>query len=296
MTELESKFSHILNESENLDVPTLKKMIADLMNSGKYYTRQMIKSFVPNGMYRARPHNFKYGNIDSDGKKHRFKNENEFWNPPSNQCTLGRCNDKNESILYCTNDPETALLEVKPTKGFISLSLFKPRGNGSSRAMYIGEESLSKVETVKHLFKNSEQNPLLLELDSYLDKLFYLNIDDENKHLYKVSAAVTQNLMSNILYESGKQKTMQAMLYSSLAKKHETFNFVLRPNHAIYLYRLSVIQTLEILENTDSFIKLQLVRVGHPISSRNHPLDNPKVKWRNINNGEIWEVKKPTRD
>jgi len=295
MTDLESKFDKILTESRNLDVPTLKKKISDLMNSGNYYSRQMIKSFAPQGMYRARSHNSKYGNIDIDGKTHRFKNENEFWNPPSRVCKLGRCNDKNESIMYCTNDPETALLETKPIKGFISLSVFESKGNGGSRAMYIGEKSLSKVETIKHLFKNSKHNPLLLELDSYLDKLFYSDVTNENNYLYKISTAITQNLMSNIVYTSGKQQTMQALLYSSVAKNHETFNFVLRPNHAVHIYRLFKIQTLEILENNNSYIKLQLVRIGQPISSRNHPLDNPKIKWMNIYNGEIWKIDKPIK-
>ncbi|MEN9908727.1 MAG: hypothetical protein RLZZ540_1876 [Bacteroidota bacterium] len=293
MTNLETKFLNILRESENLDVPALKKVIGDLMNSGNYYTRQMIKNFAPHGMYRARTHNSKYGNTDINGQIYRFKNENEFWNPPSKYCSLGRCNDKNESILYCTNDSETAVLEVKPKKGFISLSVFKPRRNGGSRAMYIGEESLSKVETIKHLFENSEKDPLLMELDSYLDKLFYSNVNNGNQHLYKVSASITQNLMSNIIYESGTQQTMQAMLYSSVEKKHTTFNFVLRPNHAIHLYRLFTIQTLEILENTETSIKLQLIRIGKPIMPKNHPLDNPKIKWVNIYNGEIWEIAKP---
>lgn len=294
MTNLETKFLDILRESENVEVPALKKAIGDLMNSGKYYRRQMIKNFAPHGMYRARAHNSKYGNTDINGKMYRFKNENEFWHPPSKYCSLGRCNDKNESILYCTNDSETAVLEVKPKKGFISLTVFKPRGKGGSRAMYIGEESLSKVDTIKHLFENSKKDLLLTELDNYLDKLFYSDVSNGNEHLYKVSASITQNLMSNIIYESGTQQTMQAMLYSSVEKKHTTFNFVLRPNHAIYLYQLLTIQTLEILENTETYIKLRLVRIGKPMTSKNHPLDNPKIKWKNIFNGEIWEIEKPT--
>lgn len=293
MTNLETIFLGILKESVNLDVPALKKVVGELMNSKNYYSRQMIKNFAPHGMYRARAHNSKYGNTDINGKLHRFKNEDEFWNPPRKNCSLGRCNDKNESILYCTNDSETAILEVKPKKGFISLSVFKPKGNSGSRAMYIGEESLSKVETIKHLFENSVKDSSLIELDSYLDKLFYSNVNNGNQHLYKVSTSITQNLMSNLIYESGKQQTIQALLYSSVEKKHTTFNFVLRPNHAIHLYRLLTIQTLEILENTETYIKLQLVRIGKPITAKNHPLDNPKIRWVDIYNGEIWEIAKP---
>lgn len=293
MSDLEIKFQNILKESKNLDVPTLKKAVSELMNSGGFYSRQMIKNFAPHGMFRARLHNFKYGSRDVNGRINRFKYENEFWNPPSHLCLLGRCNDTNESILYCTNDADTAILEVKPKKGFISLSVFTPRREGGSRAMYIGEKSLSKVEAVKHLFKDSQKSPLLAELDEYLDKLFYSNVTNGDYHLYKVSTAITQNLMSKIVYDSGQQQTMQALVYSSVEKKHSTLNFVLRPNHAVHLYKLHIVQTLEILENTETTITVQLARIGYPMTTRNHPLDNPKIRWKNIRNGEVWDIAKP---
>ena len=296
MSDLQLQFNKILLESENLDVAGLKKLIANLMNSVEFYKRGMLTNFAPKGMYRARLHNWKFGNKDNDGSIFRFTNENEFWNPPPKNCSLGRCNDKNESILYCTNDAETALLEIKPSKGYISLSVFKPKGTRGSRAMFIGEKSLSKVDSIKHLFENNTQDPLLEELDSYLDKLFYSEVSDNAKHLYKVSAAVTQNLMTNLVDNTGKENTMQALLYSSVAKNHQSFNFVLRPNHAIHLYKLLRVQTLQILENSHASIKVKLVRIGQPISSRNHPLDNPKLKWIDISNGEIWNIKKPDHE
>ena len=293
MTDLESEFQSILHESVHLDVAALKSRIADLMNSGNYYKRQMIMSFAPKGMYRARCHNSLYGNRNKNGIFSRFKNENEFWNPPASKCSLGRCNDKNESILYCTNDSETAILETKPTTGFITLSVFKPKGTGGSRAMYVGEDSLAKDDTIKHLFKNSQQDPQLKELDIYLDKLFYSDVSNQNEHLYKVSAAVAKNLLSNLVTENGTERTMQALLYSSVAKNHKTFNFVLKPNHAVHLYRLERIQTLEILENNEEYIKLKLMRIGQPISRRNHPLENPKIKWVGVHDGEVWDIQKP---
>jgi len=63
----------------------------------------MFTTFTFNGFYRARKHNNVKGNL-VDGTLFEYSNEKEFWNPPIENAKIGRCNNENESMFYCSSD------------------------------------------------------------------------------------------------------------------------------------------------------------------------------------------------
>lgn len=275
----------------------LLKIVEEKITSTPAYEISLWENFTAPVLYRARKHNHLEGNIDKNNILHLFKSESEFWNPPNEYCISGRCQNKGESLLYCSTGWETTISEVKPSTGdFVSVSIYHARRHRNnpntffgSRIVPIGVQYLSQIDRLKHMFKDynfAGRNPEFYKLDTLLDNLFHADVIEEEEYIYNLSTAVTRCMMKNILKGEAEQQ-MHGMIYSSIARNKTDYNFVLRPIHARTTYSLNHVQTFQIIETTDNTIKLQLMRNGDTVGQKNHALDFFEMIWHNVDDGDI---------
>jgi len=72
------------------------------------------------------------------------------------------------------------------------------------------------------------------------------------------------------------------MIYSSIERDKKNYNIVFRPNHARVMFSIYEIQTFEITEVNEELIKLKIKRIGMTYGTKNHPLDNLNVFWKDL--------------
>lgn len=264
------------------------------------YTTSFCFNFKAQGLFRARLHNHVEGFFNEEENIiNSFKQEGEFWNRPldeKNPIPLGRCNIENESVFYCSTDMATAILEVKPQKGeFISVASFELKNilpfNGS-RMNFIGRSYLSKIPTLSNLMKLVELPSDECNLtDDFLDRLFHKNITEDNKYLYKLSAAVTKCMMKYVNDETLGKIPMNGLIYPSIERDKKNFNIMYKPEHVRLHYSLAEVKTFEVIENNVEEIKLSLNRIGYTIGTKYHPMDNFQMYWE-FEDNQTYLVKK----
>ena len=293
---MDKRLKLLIRNSKYLSVEALQKEVGKIISSYHGYGTSVWNHFEPFGLYRARQHNHLEGNFKGD-ILNPFISELEFWNTPSEFCPLGRCNNKNESIFYCTNEFEVAIQEIKSNQEYITVSSFRPKPiafqNQNSTAIPIGIGYLSQLPSLERFFPNYKfKSKEFKELDDFLNNLFYIDVTDEKSHLYKLSTAVTKNMMSPIR-KNNRDTLMQGLVYSSMARDKKGFNVVFRPEHVVNNYYLYGVQTHRVLENTKELIRLQLLRNGHPEHVRNNMDESYNINWfPPLDNGEIYEFEK----
>ncbi len=286
MNDTDTEYNQLVKDSKKLSVEELTKTVEKLIGSVGGYTASMIETFRPKGLYRARGHEFAEG-ASRDGELERFVYESEYWEPPKEKCKLGRCNDDGEQILYCTNEFQTAIIEaIKPHHKFISVANFKRNHESlSSRLMPIGNEYLSKIKGIEHLFRTYDfDRKEFKELDKLLIKLF--TSEGNDTRFYKLSTAVTRCMMKDEIYHH-ERREMQGIMYPSIARMLKSFNVALRPIHAKSIYGIWIVQTLKILDMSAKNITVQLIRNGHPETPMASQKGNSNIIWYEIDNGDI---------
>jgi hypothetical protein len=281
----------LISLSRFLKTAELTKIIERKLSSIDSYQSSYWTNFKVNGFYRSRVHNSIVGNKNKLIET-KFEDEGEFWNPIPKYATLGRCNDKGESLLYCSTSWETAILETKPYVGsFISVTNFRVKKNveQGSRIQPIGIQYLSRIPSFKdnNMFENYNFNRSddFIKIDNFLDKLFHEKVDNKNNNLYKLSIAVTKCMMKNIMMGDSIM-SMNGIAYSSIERDLNNYNLLFRPSHARQLFSLFEIQTFEVIEKTETKLKLQLKRIGKPIGIKHHLFDNVAISWLNLNHEE----------
>ncbi|MFT6638203.1 MAG: hypothetical protein ACJAYP_000772 [Flavobacterium sp.] len=298
MLGLKSELDELLYLSKELDIDSLKPIVARKITSVLGYQISMWNNFTAPVLYRARKHNHLEGNIGEDGL-HQFTSEKEFWNTPSEYCSLGRCQSENESLLYCSTSWETAISEIRPElDDYISISIYhaqpsieNPNAFLGSRIIPVGVKYLSKIERLEHMFENYDFNGRSLEffeLDNFLDELFHKNVDETNKYLYKLSVAVTKCMMTN-LYDGEVERQMHGMIYSSMIRDKSDYNIVLRPNHARTIYNLHQVQTFHVDSVEAKKVSLKLKRNGMTIGVKQNRFDYFNIEWFNEDSGNVSE-------
>lgn len=294
------KLDELVDLSKEKALDDLLKIVEQKITSVPDYQISMWENFTAPVLYRARKHNHLEGNIKKN-VLHPFQSESEFWNTPEEFCPLGRCQNKGESLLYCSTSWETAISEVRPSAGdFVSVSIYHARRRPDnpntffgSRISPIGVQYLSQIEHLKDMFKdyNFERSPEFYKLDTFLDDLFHADVSEEEQYMYNLSTAVTRCMMKNILKGETEQQ-MHGMIYSSIARGKTDYNMVLRPIHGRTIYILDHVQTFQILEVTDNLIKLQLMRNGDTVGQKHHALDFFDMAWFGVNDVVIDEISK----
>lgn len=276
-------FEKLIEGSKEKDLKSVKEEISRLMLDKKYST-DIFTNYTFNGFYRARVHT----NVEGYYKNNvlnKFINEKEFWNPPIEYANMGRCNDKWESIFYCSSDFITAVLEVKPIVGdYITVSNFQnfyTNNVPQFRINAIGKTYLLDIPTLQNLFEGYVMREDQIKMENFLDKLFHQNVDPHELYKYKLSVAVSQIFMTNGTNRKRAVFQTDGLLYPSIIRNKKSYCFALKPWLVHCYFEIKSIQTIQILEIGKDFIKLKLLRNGHLIGDKLYPNDLFDVFWMN---------------
>lgn len=254
-------FDDINNNFSNSSIEDLKSSISKLMHSVGYQ-RYCLKNQHLDALYRARKHNHIDG-VLKNNIVYFFKNDIEFWNPPEKSIKeYGRCNDKNESLFYCSNRFETCVAEVKPKKNdYITVSRFIALNRCAFFINPIGINILQKLEVSPTLNKIPKLEGGMLELDQNLEKLFLLDVDENEKDQYKLSIAVSKILLKDIINQHNEIRLMDGVMYPSLVSHtYKSVNYAFKPISIIENFIVSSIQTFRVLNKSNSEITVKLVK------------------------------------
>ncbi|MEN9907324.1 MAG: hypothetical protein RLZZ540_465 [Bacteroidota bacterium] len=274
-------FEKLIKESQYKDIATLKEEISQTM-LGKRYVTDIFTTFTFNGFYRARKHNNVKGNF-ADGILFEFINEKEFWSPPIEKAKRGRCNDEGESVFYCSSDFITAILEVKPEIGdFITVTNFKnlyTQNKPQFRIRPIGKTYLIKIPELKLPFENYVLDQSQYEIEDFLDKLFHQNVGDNESYKYKLSIVIAHIFLTNRINKERAIMETDGLIYPSIIRNQKSYCFMLKSYIAHCYFTIFSIQTFEILELGENFIKLKLLRNGRPEFEKLYPKDLFNIYW-----------------
>jgi RES domain len=282
-------FEKLIKDSEYKDIATLKEDISQIMLDKKY-TTDIFTTFTFNDFYRARKHNNVKGDF-VDETLFEFSNEKEFWNPPIEKAKMGRCNNENESLFYCSSDFITALLEIKPVIGdFITVTKFKnlyTKNKPEFRINPIGKTYLLKLPELELPFENYILDQSQYEIEDFLDKLFHQNVGDNESYKYKLSIAIAHIFLTNGTNKERAIIETDGLIYPSIIRNQKSYCFVLKSYIAHCYFTIFCIQTLEVLDLGKDYIKLKLLRNGYPEFEKIYPKDLFNVYWMKPPNESI---------
>lgn len=287
------EINDLISISRLLKAAEITEIVERKITSIGSYQTSFWPNFKVTGFYRARTHNHLKGN-SKDGILYEFTNEGEFWNPPSEDAPIGRCNDVGESLLYCSTSWETAIIECRPKVGnYISVTSFNlkdkekfPFVENGSRINPIGIQYLSQIVSLNEnqMFANYDfqnRNSGFKKMDAFLDDLFHLKANDKYKFLYKLSIAVTRCMMKNIKMGEVLQQ-MHGIIYSSIERDKKNYNILFRPDHARMNFCVYEVQTFKVVEVNHSIIRLRLKRIGKTYGTKDYSFDNFIIVWQNL--------------
>ena len=210
----------LIKKAEVLSINDIELLVGSILRDVDYGSI-FCKNQTFSGLYRARRHKL----IDGQNKDYIFTNEKEFWNPPKSYIKKrGRCNDVAETMFYCSNHFDTAILEVRPVKDeFITVAHFKPiLVNNKKPSFRIKPNCIQHLKKIKGFkscidgFDLSIRNTKFLEVDNFLDGLFTQIIDSKKDYKYKISIAITKCMLKNIVNDTGNKFSMNGMIYPSI--------------------------------------------------------------------------------
>ena len=254
-------FEDIAKNYSSYSLDSITSFLSEIMHKVNY-TRYLFKNQHLDTFYRARKHNHKDGALKNN-QIQLFKNDIEFWNPPEKDIfDYGRCNDKNESLFYCSNNFKTCIAEVKPKKDeFITVCSFLPINKCNFFINPIGINKLQELNATPTINQIPKPQGGVLDLDKQLEKLFLLDIKDDEKEKYKLSIAVSKCLLKDITNQFGEIRNMDGIMYPSLVSNiYKSVNFALIPISVIENFKVSSIQTFRVLEKNKDKITIKLVK------------------------------------
>lgn len=217
-------------ELQNLDSESLKQAFSSAFSTLFSTTTY---SFNPTYFYRGRP--------NWDGKLNKeidlFDNVRELWAPPQvPELRQGRCNAAGQSLFYCTNNPTAILWECNCQPGQkITIGIYECRGELSP----LGIVGASKIATISEDYTRifgkhyNSLNDAGKYLHDFVDRLF----QEKGSAYYNATNAITSIFLhdnSTVEYPVGftPVKSMQGLIYSSVATILNIYNLVLQPEYA----------------------------------------------------------------
>lgn len=278
-------FEKLIQDSKDKDLTTLQEEISQIMLDKKYKT-DVFTNFTFNGFYRARNHSHLEGELDKKGDLHRFTNETEFWNPPIQFAKIGRCNEKWQSLFYCSSDFITAVLEVKPEVGdYITVSNFENFYTDEIpqfRINPIGKTYLMKISNLQNLFDGYVLDESQNEIENFLDKLFHQNVGKDELYRYKLSVAVSNIFMTDGTDSKKSVIKTDGLLYPSIIRNQESYCFALKPWWVHCYYKISSIHTIQVIEKGNNFLKINFLRYGQIMKEKVYPADLFDIDWMTL--------------
>lgn len=259
--------NYTIEEIENKISRALKKV---------NYSRYFFPYIKLEGFFRARLHE----------NENEFNFIHEFWSRPNEQVkNYGRCNDKNQSILYCSAHRVISILEVKPKKQqYVSVIsviidpnfLLKISPIVITRLKEINSSNKNFAALDKILIKSD--NPIY-SVDVHLEKLFCVDVKN-NEDFYKCSIAVSNIIFKNVVTEERKPSEIDGILYPSMIKTlDDGFNFALKPKNLFERVEVEHIVTYKVLDSNYNFIELKPVRIGFPKEKNKL---NSEISWQDF--------------
>lgn len=204
-----------------------------------------------------------------------------FSYPPQSICSQnGRANIKNQSVFYCSNFPEAAIIESKPKEGDIAyLSIWKTAARSTVRFNVclppilkqkngFNQMAYEMWQTAKNLYSNESKELYqhLLELNKYIVNC-YIN----EKSPYTLSSW----LSDQILYREGWR---DAIIYPSIASIQKYCNVAFHPNSVDQHLIIEKVFRLRINSVNGIQIAFNIGPVGE--------LQNTNIHWREANDNE----------
>jgi hypothetical protein len=239
-----------------LPLKDLKYKIADISSGEKLETssvedwREFFASILvgyattrynlnPHVLYRAR-RNFDY---KRNSRIEFFHNTKELWAPdPKDITTIGRCNDINESILYCSFTPNVTLFELKPKVGLEMTVLEYEIESNLENINVVSVDFLSGLDIdLKEIFKNhlvfegiSKDHLLKIKfIENFITEEFTREIDSSNEFHYKITAGLTKFfLKQNHVDGFIGAEPSNGLVYPSVALRISGINFAIKPEYA----------------------------------------------------------------
>ncbi len=274
----------LLFSSRFLSVSVLQKVVGRVMLEVGY-TSGFFRDIKFQGFYRGRSHNHILGNQKND-ELSEFRNEREFINPPPQYANMGRCNEKGESMFYCTTDLITAIVESRPTVNeFVTVASFE--------SLYPGRQFEHRISPVgyRYLKENTQLSKMMgilnpknriqfTKVDDFLDHLFHMKIK-KDAYYYKLSNAVAKCMLTDIENDIGTKMSQHGLVYSSILRNHASYNIVLKPFYVNY-YKIKVLQTFKINKFSEHSLKFSLVRRGYLNGVKRDPAENYNLRWEEI--------------
>lgn len=182
----------------------------------------------------------------------------DLWSPPIEKVTKpGRLNDVNESLLYLSFDPITAIKESKiSSDDKFSLAIFFLKSNDEQ---YDKEKQNSSVYLRDaRCFNELEENErvYIQKINNFLHKEFTRVVEDGNEYLYKASWAIGKLIFEKINKDSIIYKSCVNDSGFNIAFKNDSASKRLKFNHAIQFeligynqYDDPILKCIKMMEN-----------------------------------------------
>lgn len=190
--------------------------------------------------------------------------------PPANKvATIGRCNDKQESLFYCSNSFVTSVLEIKPQVNDIVTVLQLEVHDTTNLRNFVPAVTLACDQLVEKLQSNFVKfgNKLIQKkldyIDSFFSEIMLQDVGEFESYKYKASVALCK------AYNKHLKSQVPGYIYPSKASRHFGVNFAVNtkwvdelPNPLLKAFRFRII------ENTQDFnCKALLTEVATDIDS-----------------------------
>lgn len=260
----------------------LETQIRELLNFG--YVSRLLYISLPK-IYRVR--------INENNEA--FENARQLWWPPS-ECIkeIGRLNRIGESVFYCSDSEDTAIIEKQPrgrdVLTLLEAELIDPSEQalvtelgihefaGKSNPRYGGTPPDFDVRLKQFMRSEgiSQTNPLLRD---YLIKEFLKDVDANRKHEYKTTIAIAHILIDEpgLVNEDGiliPTIQIDGLSYPSIASERLGANFALRTDAADRLYKPVACTVYRVEDRKDA----THYTVGELIKSKSiHP--DGRINW-----------------
>lgn len=196
-------------------------------------------------MYRAR--------LNFDCNKNPielFKHTDDLWAPPI-ECVKydGRCNLRNESILYCSISRQGAIYEVKPRLGdFVSIIKYSLAEEINPFALVGFKRIVSYNSSYTTAFRDhfKDVDNKIISLDEYLAEVFLRDHSDDVP-IYNLTNAVFQTYTYRPI---NNYSQIKGILYPSV--QSDELNFAFIPELVRSLFKPYWVELFQVIAEDDS--------------------------------------------
>jgi hypothetical protein len=207
-------------------------------------------------------------------KMHRVRvNENgidfiwldELWCPPIDKIQrIGRCNDKEEQILYVSGGGHTALREINPPVGSIvtclecevaeEIKLFEIGVlKNNQRELFLQQLANMNKISMDQFYKGDQK---LIDLDTklkdYIVEEFTKHIVIGEEHLYKRTISIAKYFLSN--------PTIEGLMFPSVKSNLLEINYAIPKKFANKKLKPIRVDVFRIVENFENRLKFEFIK------------------------------------